>query len=111
MEAVTGASSTPSVWDCVVVVAQILGAVATILLACITLWYARNTKIMAKAAAEQVALAHKSAQGDMLLRLNELYADQRTTDAIRFMYDFKVDKDKKQPPTTGQSRYSPGQAY
>lgn len=52
--------------------------VATLLLVGITAWYAWHTRDMART-------TNRSTRGEMLLRLNELYADNRTIYAIRFM--------------------------
>ena len=55
----------------VTVVLPVLTLLVTIVLAAITYWYAQHTKDMAQSTAKQVETARKTAQGDMLLRLNE----------------------------------------
>jgi hypothetical protein len=92
----------------VTVLVQVCTLAVTALLALITFWYANHTKHMAQSTAEQVKTAQRTALGDMLLRLNELYADKRTNEAIRFIYAFKRAQDRR--PQAG-GRYALGQVY
>lgn len=89
---------------------QYFSLVATVVLAVITFWYARHTKQLAQSADKQLSETRKAAEGEMLLRLNELYSDKRTSEAIRFLRKFQVEQNTKSKGTD-RNRYALGQAF